>query len=476
MEKKLSYSVIQNYSQYDTDKVHALFETSYNNTSNMKFVVLDDDPTGIQTVHDISVYTQWDESSILKGFKESGSLFFILTNSRSFTEAKTEAVHREIAHTVCRVAEELHKPFIMISRCDSTLRGHFPLETETLKNVIEGDSGYSIDGEIVAPFFKEGGRFTIDDVHYVRQADELIPVGMTEFAKDKTFSFTASNLKQWCEEKTHGRIRADSVISIGLTDLRSMNIPKIERQLLSAKKFDKIIVNAVDYSDLEVFCIAFFHALAKGKHYIFRCASSIVKVLGNISSKPLLRRYDLIAEDTNTGGIVIIGSHVSKTTLQMAQLRSLPQLKFIEFNQHLVLKKHGLENEVKRVGGIAGKLLLEKKTVVVYTRRQRIDSSDNNAEKNLSMAVAISDAVASIISELPCRPSFIIAKGGITSSDIGTKSLKVKRAWVLGQIQPGIPVWRTGPESRFPGLPYIIFPGNVGEIDTLKNVIQTLIS
>ena len=44
----------------------------------------------------------------------------------------------------------------------------------------------------------------------------------------------------------------------------------------------------------------------------------------------------------------------------------------------------------------------------------------------------------------------------------------------MGQIQPGIPVWKLGPESRFPGLPYIIFPGNVGSDDTLKKVVKIL--
>ena len=55
------------------------------------------------------------------------------------------------------------------------------------------------------------------------------------------------------------------------------------------------------------------------------------------------------------------------------------------------------------------------------------------------------------------------AKGGITFSGIGTKALKVRRALVMGQIRPGIPVWQTGAESRFPGISYVIFPDNVGE-------------
>ena len=70
---------------------------------------------------------------------------------------------------------------------------------------------------------------------------------------------------------------------------------------------------------------------------------------------------------------------------------------------------------------------------------------------------------------------FIIA-GGITSSDVGTKALAVKKANVLGQIKPGIPVWQTGEESKFPMTPYVIFPGNVGEITTLREAVEVLTS
>ena len=77
--------------------------------------------------------------------------------------------------------------------------------------------------------------------------------------------------------------------------------------------------------------------------------------------------------------------------------------------------------------------------------------------------------------ELEIRPRFIVAKGGITSSEVGTKGLRVRRARVMGQILPGVPVWQTGPESRFPGLPYVIFPGNVGDENALRNAVEKLI-
>ena len=132
---------------------------------NKKIIVLDDDPTGVQTVHNISVYTDWSAESIEAGFKEDNSMFFILTNSRSFTAEETEKAHKEIATIVNETARKFDREYIIISRGDSTLRGHYPLETEVLKETIESLSEGSFDGEVILPFFQECGRFTINNVH-----------------------------------------------------------------------------------------------------------------------------------------------------------------------------------------------------------------------------------------------------------------------------------------------------------------------
>ena len=133
-----------------------------------KIVVLDDDPTGVQTVHDVSVYTDWSMESIAAGFREDNKVFYILTNSRGMTQEETETIHKEIGEAVVRVSKEQKKPFLLISRSDSTLRGHYPLETETLRACLE-KGGIHVDGEIITPYFKDGGRFTIGNIHYVKQ-------------------------------------------------------------------------------------------------------------------------------------------------------------------------------------------------------------------------------------------------------------------------------------------------------------------
>ena len=437
-----------------------------------KIIVLDDDPTGVQTVNGIHVYTDWTKESIAAGFAEENRMFFILTNSRAFQTAQTEAEHRTIAARVAAEARRTGKEFMLISRSDSTLRGHYPLETVTLARTLE-ESGERIDGEVLMPFFKEGGRFTIGDVHYVQEGAELTPAGDTEFARDKTFGYTSSDMKEYIEEKTQGAFRAADVVSISLDDLRAMRVDVIIKQLMAVTDFRKVIVNAVDYVDVKVFAIAMIRAMKAGKHFLFRTAAAWTKVIGGVTDKPLLRRDELVVPGNANGGLIIIGSHVKKTTEQFEKLRELDAVKFVEFNHLLVLDTPRLEAELQRIIRETEDAIRHGMTVAVYTGRKRFDAGSE--EESLRVSVQISDALTSIVRRLSVQPAFLIAKGGITSSDVGTKGLSVRRALVLGQVAPGIPVWQTGAESKFPGMSYIIFPGNVGAVETLRDVVKMLL-
>jgi len=439
-----------------------------------KIIVLDDDPTGVQTVHDTAVLTNWDEASIEQCFLESSPLFFILTNSRALTSEQTRILHNEIAHNIANVYQRLKIPFIIISRSDSTLRGHYPLETEVLRSIIENETGIVFDGEVICPFFKEGGRLTIDNIHYAREGDVLIPVGQTEFAKDKTFGYSASHLGKWIEEKTAGTYKAQELTYISLKQLREGDIESILSSLLTAKDFGKIIVNSIDYADLEVFVLALLKAMEAGKRFLFRTAASFPKVIAGIEDRPLLQRSELIDPATRNGGLVVIGSHVKKTSIQLEQLRTIQGLHFFELNVHLAADKRRFKAEIGRVGTLCRESIEKGVTTVLYTSRERIDINSGNKEDELKIAAIISAALVEIVGTIGVKPRFILAKGGITSSDIGTRALKVKRALVLGQVLPGIPVWLTGPESLFPTTPYIIFPGNVGDDDSLKKIVAML--
>ena len=277
-----------------------------------------------------------------------------------------------------------------------------------------------------------------------------------------------------------GRIRvffilhSKRLICISLEDIHDMAFDKIEAQLMSVKDFNKIIVNAVDYADLKVFCVALYRAMAKGKVFMFRTAAAIVKVMGGVTDQPLLTRAQMVVKETDNGGIIVVGSHTNKTTAQVEELKKLTEIEFVELDATLVRDEEAFEKEVQRCLAKEEECIRAGKTVCCYTTRALITADTGDKEDELRLSVRISDAVQSLVGRLTVTPAFVIAKGGITSSDVGTKALAVKRANVLGQIRPGIPVWQTGEESKFPQTPYVIFPGNVGENTTLREAVEVL--
>ena len=223
------------------------------------------------------------------------------------------------------------------------------------------------------------------------------------------------------------------------------------------------IVNAVSYEDLAVFfCHCFLSRRGAGQEVYdpflcFSCeGSGLHQRPSALNGGPILE-YRQVPADSSLPVPVRKKQHSSLPPCQ-----SFPMVKQIVLNQHLVLNPPAFADEVRRVTEEVNHCIHEGQTVVVMTRRERIDAGTGNPEDDLRIAVTISDAITPIVCNLREVPSFLIAEGGITSSDIGTRGLQVKKALAMGQSLPGIPVWKTGPESRFPGLSYVIFPGNVG--------------
>lgn len=472
---KQPLSIMDNYHRVDEKAVHERFQKEWEEFKH-KVVVLDDDPTGVQTVHDVNVYTDWKEESLIEGLWEDGQIFYILTNSRSFTTEQTSMEHRKLAVSLVRAARQTGKQVLLVSRGDSTLRGHYLLELAVLEEALRQETGRKIDGQILLPFFKEGGRFTIDSVHYVKEGEWLVPVGQTEFAKDKTFGYRSSHLGEYVQEKSDGRYHRENCIYITLSMLREEKYEKITNLLMDAKDFIPICVDAISESDVEIFGICLLRAIKAGKEFLIRSAAALPKVLGNIENRPLLTREELIGEGQEAyGGIVLIGSHVKKTSLQLEELRKMQcPAEFIEFDVASCFADGGLAAETERIIKKAEEAMAACRTAVVYTSRQLLAPEGMTGDELLKLSVDISDALTGIIAGLERRPRFVIAKGGITSSDVGTKALRVHKAKVIGQVQPGVPVWQIGKESKFPGLSYIIFPGNVGEEDTLRKIVEML--
>lgn len=425
-------------------------------------IVLDDDPTGTQTMHDVPVLTVWDVDSIIHEIKNGSVLFYMLTNIRSLPKAAADSLHRLIGENIRIAFQKFKKQFIIISRGDSTLRGHYPNDINAIVNGLQ----LTVFHTVIIPAFFEGGRYTINDVHYVKEGDELVPVASTPFANDKAFGFSKSNVKEWIEEKTNGAVQATNVISFSINELRTQPVDAIAIKLKSLPPSATCIVNAVAYCDLQKFVLAY---LQSNLTVIFRTAASFVKALSGAAEKGLLQKHELVS-DTKNGGLIVVGSYVPKTTQQLNFLLAESNVSAYEINIDDVLQ--GTLNSVD-VCTIIEQKIGNGENTVLYTSRTLKAGEDER--QSLAIGNQIADFITKIISELQVIPKFIIAKGGITSSDIATKALKVKRAIVTGQALPGVPVWKLGNESKFPGMNYIIFPGNVGDDNALVELYQKLL-
>lgn len=442
--------------------------------SRRKVVVLDDDPTGTQTVHGVAVLAGWTIAELAQALAEPEPAFFILTNSRSLPRAEAVALHREIARNLAAASRASGQDFVVVSRSDSTLRGHYPAEVDALASTLESELHIEYDGVLIVPFFAEGGRFTVEDVHWVLQGDQLVPAAETEFARDPTFGYRESDLRYWVEEKTSGRIPASAVLSIPLATLREQGAPAVEGVLRSAHSRRPVIVNAAAYADLEVLVTGLLAAEEAGQHFLYRTAASFVRVRSAIQERGLLTPEEMLAPAAGRApGLVIIGSHVERSTAQLRALLELPGLLALELKVAQILERATRERSVRELVETAAAGLAAGSDVAIATSREVI--AGDAPEQELTIGQEVSAALCEVTRQVVTRvrPGFVVAKGGITASDVATRALGMRRAFVLGQIRPGVPVWRAGAGSLLPGVPYIVFPGNVGTRETLREIVES---
>jgi uncharacterized protein YgbK (DUF1537 family) len=441
-----------------------------------RVIVLDDDPTGTQTVRDVPILTTWEPPDLAWALEQDGAGFFILTNTRSLSEADAAARIREIAGRCLAVAATAGIPVVFASRGDSTLRGHFPPETDVLSQV-SAEHGLPVNGILFSPAYLDAGRITLDGVHWVSSADGLAPVAAGEFARDATFGYRSSVLADWVEEKSNGRISAASVTLVALDKIRSSAAP-LTGTLLGVRRGAVVVIDAVDDDDLRSAALSVLEAEAEGARLVYRVGPSFVRARLGQSEHAPIEDADLLRMrgETAVGGLVVVGSHVAQTTRQLQRLAERSRFTAIELDATVVGDGDGdgdLESHVANLAARAGRAL-ETGLVVINTSRLLLTGHD--PESSLDISRRISAALVDVVRRTVAlrRPRYVIAKGGITSSDIATEALGIERAWVRGSLLPGIvSLWQaaSGPSV---GLPFIVFAGNVGDDESLAQVVDRL--
>lgn len=440
-------------------------------------VVLDDDPTGTQSVADLPVLTSWDAASLEWGLAQGAPAIYVMTNSRSLDPDEARRRNEEVAEAAYAASRRVGIAVDFVSRSDSTLRGHFPLEPLTLAAAVRRHEGQDVDGIVVVPAFGDAGRVTIGGIHYARTADgDYQPVGDSEFAKDATFGYHSSRLADWIAEKSE-RWTPKDVLAIGLSGLRT-DFDAVVAQLRTARSAQPIVADIVDEHDLRQLAIALAKAEALGSRFIYRVGPPFPRArIGQDVPAPLTATE--VASMTAAGpardavgGLIVVGSHVALTTRQLAELRrrASPTEVVIDVPQVLSPARSA------HLDDIAAAVLaaLPSGNVIVSTSRALVTGAD--ADDSLRIARDVSAAVVDVVRRVIAedKPRFVIAKGGITSSDVAARGLGIERAFVRGPMLPGIvSLWEPmdGPAR---GIGYVVFAGNVGDQHSLADVVEKL--
>jgi uncharacterized protein YgbK (DUF1537 family) len=434
-------------------------------TSKPKIIVLDDDPTGSQTVHSCLLLTRWDVQTLRLGLADASPIFFVLTNTRALTPEEAATVTCEVCHNL-KIAIETEgiDDFLVVSRSDSTLRGHYPVETD----VIAQEVG-PFDAHFLVPAFFEGGRVTRDSVHYLMVDGVPTPVHETEFARDSVFGYRHSYLPDYVEEKTNGRIKAENVERFVLSDIRSGSLER----LLNLSGNQCGVVDGETQADLDQFAADVLSAAAQGKRFLFRSAASILTSLASLGAQPV--PPENMAQYVREGkpGVVLVGSHVKKTTQQLEELLKLSDIVGVEVDVTHLLEESTSQRDslLAKVVAAVEEIHNSNKTAAIYTSREELVFKD--VQTRLNFGAAVSALLMDIVRDLPKDIGFLISKGGITSNDVLSTGLDLRSARLLGQIIPGCSVVRTPSDHpQLPDLPVVLFPGNVGDANGLVTVYQ----
>jgi uncharacterized protein YgbK (DUF1537 family) len=446
-----------------------------------RLVVLDDDPTGTQSVADVPIITDWREQDLRWALRQPAGGFYLLTNTRSLVPAQAAARNREVLTALASITRELTVPVALVSRSDSTLRGHFPLETDVLGEEFAARFGQLVDGVLLIPAYIDAGRITVDSGHWVRTPDGFIPAGESEFAADVAFGYAASDLRAFVEEKSDGRWPADTVARVTLEDLRTGGVEHVMRRLRDLRGGRPMVVDAACDEDLRILALAAMRAEQQGKTFLYRTGPSFVRNrLGQRAHPPL--SDDALAamigapvvDDRRTrarGGLVLAGSYVGLTTVQLQQLGELELLTELELDVPALLAADDPVSLVESLAARAAHALAEGDVVL---RTSRTVVSVPSAQSSLTAHARVSDALVETVRGIIARvtPRWIVAKGGITSSDVATRGLGIRRAWARGTLLEGIvSLWQPAAGTT---PPYIVFAGNVGDEGALRRVVQRL--
>lgn len=448
----------------------------------LKIVVIDDDPTGSQTVHGCPLLLRWDAGTLAAGLAHPSPLLFLLANTRALAPAAAADRVREICRALRPALERAMAAgsigsWLVVSRGDSTLRGHFPLEVD----VISEELG-PFDATLLVPAFLEGGRTTVDGEHRLHGR----PVHESPFARDGLFAYATSHLPDWVEEKSGGRIPATAVDRI---DWRELDVggPALLSHLAHLEGNVCVAVDGASEDQLASLAAAVRSLIAgspeedglgagRPRRFLFQCAASLIQALASLPPQPLappalaaLRRRD---GDGPLPGLVLVGSHVPLADRQLERLLAAPGCVGVELEVAKVQRLlEGPEPalllaSLEQTWGLRlAEVLAGGHTPVLYTSRG--EARCRHAGERRALGLALAGVMARLAAAVAPALGYLISKGGITTHTLLADGMDLELVELQGQLLPGLSLVLAASESDPDPLPVLTFPGNLGDADTL---------
>ena len=472
----------------------------------MTIVVIDDDPTGSQTVHSCPLLLRWDVNALQRGLRHPSPLLFVLANTRALPPEAAAARNREIVAALEQALqrEDLDpSELVLVSRGDSTLRGHGVLEPQVLAQELADRFG-SVQATLHVPAFLPGGRTTVDGEHRLHGQ----PVHTTPFARDGNFGYSTSHLDAWLEEKSAGAIPASSVLRLTGEQLSRAAASRRQdseagqgpfRALVSwLQALDgnqPVVVDAEHQEQLNALGAA-VSVLQGQRRFLFRSAASLINGLVDGGGQPLgpqpldaeglsaLRRCDHSGQPLP--GLVLVGSHVALADQQLESLLEDPRCEGLELPVPRIarvleggtpdLLLADLEREWQ---ARLQRLLADGRTPVLYTSRGelRFGEGAHADRRRLAFGMDLARLTARLAAACVPQLGYLISKGGITTGTFLAEGLGLEAVQLEGQLLPGLSLVRPlicgelladpSAAADVAGLPIITFPGNLGDASTL---------
>lgn len=417
--------------------------------------ILDDDPTGTQATADVTVILDWSAPNAWDTVRPGDRAVHLLTNSRAHNGREAAQLVRLAAAAALNRIPGAR----VLLRGDSTLRAHVWEEYEALRSVVLPER--QDVPLLLVPALPDAGRVTIDGVHLLQRENGRVPLHMTEYSDDGGFAYTSAVLSRWAEERSAGRLAAADAATVGLDRLRAPDgAQAVAHALLTVCGHGRpavVVPDAETDDDLRTIAKGLRAAEATGAPVIVRSGPAFAATLTGGRASTVVRRCS-----TDRGALVLCGSFVPISTLQMEQLaRSFPGT-LVEAHVS-ALAGERWEVEVERVTAEA-RLRLDRGgfAAVAMERTRDLALADTGSQRRIAAALA---QVARRL-----NPGVVIAKGGITSAVTAREGFDARAARVIGPVCPGVALWQLTD-----GRDYIVVPGNVGGPGLLVELVTSVV-